>query len=66
MFNVQCFFVPLQAESSASVCRWCALEHERKVRAAQDAPLVKVPAVGDSWIWEKKITAPRGKGEKVV
>jgi len=31
--------------------------HERKVRAAQDTPLVKVPAVGDSWIWEKKITA---------
>ena len=34
MFNVQCFFVILHAESSASVCRWCSSEHERKVRAA--------------------------------
>ena len=51
--------------------------HERKVRAAQDTPLVKVPAVGDSWIREKRMTAPSyiayhrllhrlgGKGEKV-
>jgi len=45
--------------------------HERKVRAAQDTPLVKVQAVGDGWIWEKRMTAlivygMRGKGEKVV
>ena len=52
-------------ESSATVCRWHE-ECERKVRAAQDAPLVKVPAVGDSRIREKKITARKGKGEKVV
>jgi len=32
---------------------------ERKVRAAQDAPLPKVEAVGDSWIWQKRITAAR-------
>ena len=30
----------------------------RKVRAAQDAPLLKVEAVGDSWIWKKRMTAP--------
>ena len=50
------------------------LWHERKVRAAQDTPLVKVQAVGDGWIWQKKITAlssglwlwKKGKGEKVV
>ena len=58
-------FVPLQLESSATVCRWHD-ECERKVRAAQDAPLVKVPAVGDSRIREKKTTARKGKGEKVV
>jgi len=29
----------------------------RKVRAAQDAPLLKVEAVGDSWIWKKRMTA---------
>jgi len=69
----------LHAESRAAVCRWCPLGHERKVRAAQDTPLVKVPAVGNSWIWEKRMTAShalstakatdfvRGsKGEKVV
>jgi len=33
---------------------------ERKVRAAQDTPLVKMPAVGDGWIREKKTTAPSG------
>jgi hypothetical protein len=32
---------------------------ERKVRAAQDAPLLKIEAVGDSWIWKKRTTAPR-------
>ena len=48
-------FVPLQAESSAPVCRWW--QHERKVRAAQDTPLAKVQAVGDGWIWEKRMTA---------
>jgi hypothetical protein len=52
------------------------VEHERKVRAAQDTPLVKVPAIGDSRIWKKKTTAIHhglfvgillsGKGEKVV
>ena len=31
--------------------------HERKVRAAQDTPLVKMQAVGDSWIWQKRTTA---------
>jgi len=40
--------------------------NERKVRAAQGAPLLKMEAVGDSWIWEKKTTARKGKGEKVV
>jgi len=40
----------------------------RKVRAAQGAPLLKVEAVGDSWIREKRMTASvtGGKGEKVV
>ena len=73
------FFVPLHPESSVPVCRWCPGGHERKVRAAQDTPLVKVPAVGDGWIWEKRMTAPvffsadfrnkvldTGKGEKAV
>ena len=31
---------------------------ERKVRAAQDTPLLKVEAVGDGWSGEKKTTAP--------
>ena len=31
---------------------------ERKVRAAQGAPLLKVEAVGDGWSGEKKTTAP--------
>jgi len=31
---------------------------ERKVRAAQGTPLLKVEAVGDSWIWKKRMTAP--------
>lgn len=45
-----------------------ALCGKRKVRAAQDAPLPKVEAIGDSRIWQKKTTARRkeGKGEKVV
>lgn len=30
---------------------------KRKVRAAQDAPLPKVEAIGDSRIWQKKTTA---------
>ena len=30
---------------------------ERKVRAAQGAPLLKVEAAGDSWSGEKRITA---------
>ena len=51
------FLVILHAESSATVCRWC-LVHERKVRAAQDAPLVKMPAVGDGRCREKRTTAP--------
>ena len=42
---------------------------ERKVRAAQGTPLLKVEAVGDGWLGEKKITArfylDHGKGEKV-
>jgi len=62
---IEYLFVPSQPESSVPVCRWCSAEHERKVRAAQDTPLVKVPAVGDSWSREKKITARKGKGEKV-
>ena len=32
--------------------------HERKVRAAQGAPLPKVEAIGDSRCRQKKITAP--------
>ena len=41
---------------------------ERKVRAAQGAPLPKVEAIGDSRCRQKKTTAflRRGKGEKVV
>ena len=31
--------------------------HERKVRAAQDAPLAKIQAVGDGWIRQKRRTA---------
>jgi hypothetical protein len=59
----------LPTESSAPVCRWW--RHERKVRAAQDAPLPKIEAVGDSGIRQKKTTAGKGmalagKGEKVV
>jgi hypothetical protein len=38
---------------------------ERKVRAAEDIPLPKVEAVGDSRYRQKKITACKGKGEKV-
>ena len=70
--NIYFFFVfrsictTFALESSATVCRWRANACERKVRAAQDAPLVKVPAVGDSRIREKKTTARKGKGEKVV
>ena len=30
---------------------------ERKVRAAQGAPLPKIEAVGDSWLGEKRMTA---------
>jgi len=30
---------------------------ERKVRAAQGAPLLKVEAAGDSWSGEKRMTA---------
>ena len=40
--------------------------YKRKVRAVEDAPLLKVEAVGDDWIWKKKTTALLGKGEKVV
>lgn len=46
-----------------------ALRCERKVRAAQGAPLLKVEAIGDSRIRQKKTTASHrqaGKGEKVV
>ena len=41
---------------------------ERKVRAAQGTPLLKVEAVGDSWSGKKRMTAvlTHGKGEKVV
>ena len=42
---------------------------ERKVRAAQGTPLLKVEAVGDGWSGEKKTTANLlkiGKGEKVM
>lgn len=41
---------------------------KRKVRAAQDAPLPKVEAIGNSRRKQKKRTAPlrQGKGEKVV
>ena len=38
----------------------------RKVRAAEDIPLPKVEAVGDSRCRQKKTTARKGKGEKVV
>ena len=43
-------------------CRFPALplalhEGERKVRAAQGAPLPKVEAIGDSRVRQKKITA---------
>ena len=31
--------------------------HERKVRAAQDTPLLKVDAIGDSRLGQKKRTA---------
>ena len=49
-------------ESTVTVCRWCLKPsrekgHERKVRAAQDTPLLKMEAVGDGWIWKKKTTA---------
>ena len=42
--------------------------HERKVRAAQGAPLLKVEAIGDSRCRQKRTTAflRKGKGEKVV
>lgn len=44
-------------------------DDERKVRAAQGTPLLKVEAVGDGWSGEKKTTANLlkiGKGEKVM
>ncbi len=45
-------------------------QYERKVRAAQGAPLLKMEAIGDSRILQKKTTACAfscaGKGEKVV
>ena len=45
-----------------------ARRDERKVRAAQGTPLLKVEAVGDSWSGKKRTTAVStyGKGEKVV
>ena len=45
--KIQCSGLPL-------VPSW----HERKVRAAQGAPLLKVEAIGDSRCRQKKITAP--------
>jgi len=40
---------------------------ERKVRAVQGAPLLKMEAIGDSRCRQKRMTAPGvGKGEKVV
>ena len=38
----------------------------RKVRAAQGTPLPKIEAVGDSRCRQKRMTARKGKGEKVV
>jgi len=40
--------------------------HERKVRAAKGTPLLKMEAIGDSRLEQKKMTAMIGKGEKVV
>ena len=73
--EIQKKYVSLQLE-----CRFPALplalhEGERKVRAAQGAPLPKVEAIGDSRVRQKKITTGNcvlamarvsGKGEKVV
>ena len=46
------------------------IRHERKVRAAQGAPLLKMEAIGDSRLGQKRTTAAlpvrAGKGEKVV
>ena len=53
------FALTLQAESTVTVCRWCHIRHERKVRAAQGAPLLKVEAIGDSRSGQKKTTAAR-------
>ena len=41
-------------------------DDERKVRAAQGTPLPKIEAVGDSRCRQKRMTARKGKGEKVV
>ena len=45
-----------------------AKRRERKVRAAKGIPLLKMEAVGDSRLRQKKTTAffREGKGEKVV
>ena len=34
---------------------------ERKVRAAQGAPLPKIEAVGDSWLGKKRMTASHAR-----
>lgn len=56
----------LQCPGSAAGNNGC----ERKVRAAKGAPLLKMEAIGNSRIRQKKTTADlklqAGKGEKVV
>ena len=44
-------------KSTVPACRWFPQGDERKVRAAQDAPLLKVEVIGDSKCRQKKTTA---------
>ena len=60
-FAVPYIFVPLHFGKHCHGLSLVSLWHERKVRAAQDAPLVKVQAVGDGWIWQKRTTAFFGR-----
>ena len=53
------FAVPLHSETLLRlVAGTQILVYERKVRAAQDTPLPKIEAVGDSRIRQKRTTAP--------
>ncbi len=65
-FIFELFEVSLHLRYSAPALPLAHPVRERKVRAAKDTPLLKLEAVGDGRVLQKKTTAPKGKGEKVV